>query len=340
MKRVLTCIIGVLISISFICGIFASGEYDQSVIITKNPTSESISIGGKTWFIAHAKNATGMNWELVDPDGGVHTLDDAMAMNPGLNLQALEGDTIAVSNVPASVNGWGVQASFYNQNGSTSTSPAYIYVGDFLNAYSSVIEKYRLATPANIVTFEAAAEYNVSNYICNYDQVGYALKDLDKNGIPELLIAGFTPKRDFASYATPILFEVHTLINGKPIQILTSAITGEGNQRYNLTRSNLIYYEGFNGNIGHLFEFFRLDGDHLVFMEGTRVTNDIDNTGSSLYHSSVWNGKNLESLMHGEYDHPDYTNLNFTGPNDNKNLIALYEEYRSQCWIPQLTAIS
>ena len=82
-------------------------------VITKNPTSEAIAIGGKTWFIAHADNATSMTWELVDPNGNIYSLSDAMAMHPGLTLEALEGDTIAVSNVPLSVNGWGVQATFY-----------------------------------------------------------------------------------------------------------------------------------------------------------------------------------------------------------------------------------
>lgn len=72
--------------------------------ITKNPTSEAISVGGKTWFIAHTDNATSMSWEVVDPHGNVYTLANAMEMNPGLNLQALEGDTIAVSYFPTSIN--------------------------------------------------------------------------------------------------------------------------------------------------------------------------------------------------------------------------------------------
>lgn len=142
MKRSLCILLTLTLMFSLASFAFSDGLVP---VITKNPSSEAIAIGGKTWFIAHAENATSMSWELVDPSGNIHTLSDAMGLNPGLSLEALEGDTLAVSNVPASANGWGVQATFYGPGGAISTSPAYVYVGDFLTAYSSVIEKYRAA---------------------------------------------------------------------------------------------------------------------------------------------------------------------------------------------------
>ena len=121
LNRKLSTIISLLLILMF-CLPYSYAMADGPVpVITKNPTSEAIAIGGKTWFIAHADHATSMTWGLVDANGNIYSLADAMAMHPGLRLEALEGDTIAVSNVPLSVNGWGVQATFYGQGGAVST---------------------------------------------------------------------------------------------------------------------------------------------------------------------------------------------------------------------------
>ena len=100
------------------------------VIITKNPRSETVAVGGKTWFIAHADNAISLSWQAVHPDGHTVSLEDAMAANPGLSLETLEGDTIAVSNIPLSFDGWGIQARFDGTGDSNYavTDPAWITV--------------------------------------------------------------------------------------------------------------------------------------------------------------------------------------------------------------------
>ena len=299
----------------------------QVPIITKNPTSEALSAGGKTWFIAHADNATSMSWELVDPNGTVYTLANAMAMNPGLNLQALEGDTIAVSNAPTSINGWGVQATFYGPGGSVSTSPAYIYVGDFLTAYFNVIEKYRVAKQINIRGAGDADQYEVSEWIVYYDHVGYALKDLDKNGIPELLIAGIGPKYE----DNHVLFEVYTLENNYPIQLL---ISWARSRKY-LTYDNRIYEEGSSGAAYTNMDFYKVNGAFLVFDEAytTYILNDYENAGRALYHFSTANKVLDGRTYYGDYSIPDATySIDYLSP--------LYEQFESQCWMPQLTMIA
>ena len=174
-KRVLILIVYTLVLSTFLACFSAYAE-ESVPVITKNPTSEAIAIGGKTWFIAHADNANTMTWELVDANGNIYSLADAMAIHPGLKLEALEGDTIAVSNVPLSLNGWGVQATFYGQSGAVSTSPAYIYVGDFLNYYGSVIDKYRYAASlrANFSS-QMADELSISECVPYSEKLGYAL---------------------------------------------------------------------------------------------------------------------------------------------------------------------
>ena len=103
---------------------------EPEVVITKNPRSETVAAGGKTWFIAHADNAVSITWQAVNPDGYSVSLEKAMEANPGLSLEALEGDTIAVSNIPLSFDGWGIQARFDGSGDSNYavTDPARITV--------------------------------------------------------------------------------------------------------------------------------------------------------------------------------------------------------------------
>ncbi len=300
---------------------------NQALTITKNPSSEAIAIGGKTWFIAHADNATSMTWEMVDPSGYIHSIDEAMAMNPGLNLQALEGDTIAVSNVPQSINGWGVQATFYGLGGSISTSPAYIYVGDFLTAYSSVIEKCRVAKTNIVNGYGSAFDYDVSEWVNSSEHIGYSLKDIDKNGIPELILGGINTSEYTVG---PVVFEIWTLINYYPVSVVMSH---ERHWFYLLT-DNRLYYEAFGGASHTYFETYQLVGDHIEFLEGLYSTS-FDNNGHVSYrldHTSLWNGETNEYPQpSGNYEHPDYT---FVVDNYD-DLFA----FRQQSWMPQLTKI-
>ena len=285
-------------------------------VITKNPTSEAIAIGGKTWFIAHADNATSMSWELVDPNGNVYILANAMAMNPWLNLQALEDDTIAVSNVPQSVNGWGVQATFYNQYGSVSTSPAYIYVGDFINAYSSIIEKYRYAVNLPAWNSQTASELELSECINYSEKVGYALKDLDKNDIPELIIAGIN-----YHYEEPLVYDLYTLANNQPVRL---CVTWARSRNY-LLRDNRIMNEGSNGAASSGFILKKVNGAKLEFLEGYWSSNSTDMSGATMYHTTVEDN--------GYFDIYDYTMPSPQG-------FAIGEQLRNSAWMPQLTLIA
>ena len=103
-------------------------------VITKNPTNESLSTGGTTWFIAHAANATKLTWQAVSPDGLVYTLAEALSLHPGLSLENEANDTLAVRNVPFTLNGWGFRARFEGPGGVAHSSVARIYVADYVTA--------------------------------------------------------------------------------------------------------------------------------------------------------------------------------------------------------------
>ena len=218
--------------------LFAVGP---AVVITKNPSSEAVTAGGRTWFIAHADNAFSLTWQLLDPEGRVYSLEEAMAAHPGLELQALEGDTLAVSGAPLSLNGWGIQAVFDGDNNLAVTEPAYLYVGDFVTAYAGPIGEYRTAyASGNHRNAGYMWEHELSEVAAYSTGVGYALKDLDKNGIPELLIYGTGPE-DGNTERT--IFALYTLENGQPVNVFFSS----ARMVYFLRTDNSILYRGSGG---------------------------------------------------------------------------------------------
>lgn len=295
------------------------------VIITKNPSSESLSVGGHTWFIAHADNAVKLTWQLISPDGSVYSLQEAMNLNPGLLLESLEGDTIAVSNVPLSLNGWGVQARFDGIGNSAVTTPAYIFVGDFVNAYSSVINTYMNAYQAGN-TRQTAADLGLSEFIVGCNSAGYALKDLDKNGIPELILAA----KDYGYDVQPV-FAVYTLSNNQPVRLCCSW----GRVRFYLRSDNTLLFEGSGGAAFSTIELYKVNGAGLEFIEGYSTCNDSDSSGMTIYHTTVSTG-----IIAGYPDFllgADYNQYDYTIPSE--NLQNMYEEFESSVWLPQLTTI-
>jgi len=226
------------------------------VTVTKNPTSESLSVGGNTWFIAHANNASSLTWVLTSPQGQTYTLQQAMEANPGLRLEALPEDTLAVSNVPASVNGWCVQACFDGPGGSAVSAPATISVDDTLSAYGGVISAYYRAYNTGNNTAEYAFNNNLSEYISYAPHVGYALQDINGDGIQELIIAGINDE----TYTEIVIFDLYTLENGQPVQLATS----RARNRYFLRSDGSILNEGSNGAGNSIFVVNRVYAGMLI----------------------------------------------------------------------------
>ena len=187
-------------------------------VITKNPTSESMTTGGTTWFIAHARNAKRIVWQGVSPDGLVYTVKEMLAIHPGLALEEQANDTLCVRNVPASLNGWGFRASFEGSGGTAVSSTAYIFVKDYITAFQNILNAYRAAYQAGGHTVQYAAANDLSPMIAHSSHVGYAFKDLDKDGTPELFIAGLNTD-DAAKSA---VYDVYALIGGVPTRLVMS----------------------------------------------------------------------------------------------------------------------
>ena len=288
-----------------------------AVVITKNPTSESIAIGGKTWFIAHADNASAITWQFVSPDGTVYSFADALAVNPGLYLEALDGDTLAVSNVPLSFNGWGIQARFDGQGSYAVTTPAYLYVGDFISAYGSVIDKYRAAyTTGNSKNMQYLWDNGISEMTSYSTGVGYALKDLDKNGTPELIVAGIGTD----DFSQNMVYDLYTLVNGVPVNLARS----QARDRYYFRTDNTIFNRGSSGAGFSSASLYRLSGQTLTSLEGV-MTYFPGNADDGYYQFA------------GEYGYePKAGDVKIT----EAQFEAMISEYESKIYLPPLTKIA
>lgn len=200
--------------------------------------------------------------------------------------------------------------------------------GEDNNPYSSVIEKYEKAIADGVSTYGEAYEHGVSEWISSYDHVGYALVDLDSNGIEEMVIGGIDPKHDM-SYTGPVVFEIYALSGEKAVSLFAS----EARSKYFLINDNKIISSGSSGANASSTVAYRLEGDHLKFVEGLSTVNSRDSSGQTVYHTTNWKTYEYSDIIYGDYDKYDYT-----VPVDQywpflRELQALY-------WMPDLTLIA
>ena len=100
-------------------------------IITKDPTDETVDVGGDCWFIADYSNAQYAVWHFISPDGKTDYRynDPAVATAfPGLKIENGDQSNLHLSSIPAQMNGWGSYCEYSNNAGSVRTSAAVVYV--------------------------------------------------------------------------------------------------------------------------------------------------------------------------------------------------------------------
>lgn len=277
------------------------------VVITKSPSDESVSVGGNAWFIAHADNANSIEWLFVSPDGSnsISSADIGSKLS-GLEVETLPEDTIALRSIPLEMDGWKVQARFNGDGNSATTTPAIIYVSDYLSAYASVIDncRYVVNCIANGTDYGSADTYGISaSYDLLYNQVslGYALKDIDGNGIPELIV-GATSANDFGENGGNIVYSLFTLQDGSPLKIFSSY----ARSCYYMSQLGGFYFHGSNGAANSYSYIYSLNGIELkavdgvwsdglnennellaYYFDGTKISQEQFNTYSSQYEASI-----------------------------------------------------
>ncbi len=199
-----------------------------AIVITKHPTSETVSVGGKTWFIANAENETQITWEFFSPDGTMYSLQQAMSAHPGLILEVLPEDTLGLRQIPASFSGWSARARYDGPGGTATTERATITVRD---PYGNVIEIYRKVHRSGTGNID----YRISELVNSHDFLGYALKDLDGDGVEELILAS-----DGYNEFPYVIYDIYTIENGAPV-ILTQS---RARARYFLLQDGRLLLEG------------------------------------------------------------------------------------------------
>lgn len=241
------------------------------VVITKDPTGETLAPGGKTWFVAHADNATSVNWEFISPDGTAYGVAETVTRNPGLFLDVSGQDTIALEKIPLSLNGWSCRARFDGPGGSAYTAAATITVKQSQGVYDAVIARYQSAAAAKPGNPSVWAQYGVSEMIDYAAHVGYCKMDLDGNGVEELIVAGI--RYDIPE--EPFLFEVFTIQN----DIAVSVCQSQARSRLFLMQDGKIFNEGSSGAASSNFSVMNIVGAELRFLNGIYTT-DLQPDGS------------------------------------------------------------
>ena len=223
-----------------------------AIIITKHPSSEKVTVGGKTWFIARAENETQITWEFFSPDGTMYSLQQAMSAHPGLILEVLPEDTLGLRQIPASFSGWSARARYDGPGGTATTERATITVRD---PYAEVIETYRAVHRSGT----GSIEKGISELVNSYDFVGYTMHDLDSNGVQELILAS-----DFynSNYAY-VIYEIYTLQNGNAVCVTQS----RARERYFLLVDGTIFMEGSSGAMYSSWVTYQFSGASLMLQE-------------------------------------------------------------------------
>ena len=104
-------------------------QTNQKPVITKNPTGETVEVGGTAQFVARADGATSFVWRIVSADTtNTVTANEAAWYFSGLQVSGQDTERLTLSNIPKSMDGWAVECKFTNAAGSSFTTGAIITV--------------------------------------------------------------------------------------------------------------------------------------------------------------------------------------------------------------------
>lgn len=237
-----------------------------AILITKHPSSETVSAGGRTWFIAAAENDTQITWEFFSPDGTMYSLQQTMSAHPGLILEVLPEDTLGLRQIPVSFNGWSARARYDGPGGTATTNRAAITVREPSAAiqqptiiardpYSDIIETYRSVHRSGTGNIEKG----VSELVNTYDFVGYTMQDLDGNGVQELILASDAYNSNYPY----VVYGIYTLHNGNAVCVANSA----ARVRYFILVDGTVYMEGSNSAFSSCWVTYSFSGTSLTMQE-------------------------------------------------------------------------
>lgn len=115
------------------------------MVITKSPTGERVEAGGAAKFVARAENAERIVWRIVSNDTtNTVPASEAAQTFPGLQVGGLGTETLTLSNIPQSLDGWRVEAQFWSGNRHAESMGAEITIVD---SQGNPVRNQTFATP-------------------------------------------------------------------------------------------------------------------------------------------------------------------------------------------------
>ena len=174
-----------------------------------------------------------------------------------------------------------------------------------IQPYNEILSKYKLAQVEQW-DMERLMNEGVST-LCQYcygeipdvSGMGYLMRDMDGNGVDELLIGPL--KGD--EFTENMIFDHYTLEDGEAVQVFQ----GQERDRYYFTNTDVIYNEGDGGAGNFAVSNYVLDGKNLVLKESLinqsmdnpenpwRYTTDTDGDASN---DALVTEEEAQSLMH------------------------------------------
>lgn len=113
-------------------------------VITKDPTDETVEVGGRAPFTARADKDKGRTWYFVSPDGKeILTVKEAKAKFKGITVTGEHEEKLVIKKVTKEMDGWRVLCNFYNDKGNVDSAMATIHIKTKATATPKVT-----ATPA------------------------------------------------------------------------------------------------------------------------------------------------------------------------------------------------
>ena len=259
-----------------------NSQSDTGLVITKDPTDETVPVGEGVWFVARARNHSSMRWEFIDNYGTVHSPEDAEEMNGGLIISYQGEDTVALNNIPLSMDGWMVRAVFEGEGGPLTGKAAGITVIDYENPYSTIIMRYSKAFRFGVPSDEYCRTNGISERAAECYSVGYALYDIDENGTDELFIAAYDTAQ--TGYKRNMIFELYTVADNEPYRIYRSKT---GSELYLIDEGRLLSVSSSPGVESH--GIYHLADDFLIYEEVYIEEAAPENTGQTIWRHRIDN---------------------------------------------------
>lgn len=182
--------------------------------ITKNPTGETVDEGGTATFIAQAENYNEIVWRIVSNDT-TNTIQAADAPAYfGCSVYGLGTEVLTISNIPAEMDGWRVEAMFRGPGGTEYSWGALIRVnGVTVKAPTISAEPQGLSLASgdtgtlsvSAATVEGTLHFQWYYNTANSNQAGIAIEGANE--------ASFTPPEQTGTVY--YFVEVTSVLNGR-----------------------------------------------------------------------------------------------------------------------------